>query len=148
MENWLNGWAQRTVINSIKCSWRPVTSGVLQGLILHPDLFNIFINDLDDGVECSLSKFADDTKWGELADTLEDYDDIQRDLDRLEKWPGRNHMKFNKGKCEVLHLGRNNCTSTGWGPASCEAAWQKRPEGPDGHQVEYKPAMSHHGEEG
>ncbi|ORD93263.1 RTJK, partial [Enterospora canceri] len=110
--NWLQDWLserkQRVVLNGVSSQWLNVKSGVPQGSVLGPILFLIYVNDIDDGISCKISKFADDTKIASKVTTTSDREVLQSDLDRLTSWANKWQMKFNVDKCKVLHIGRNN----------------------------------------
>ena len=91
------------MISGSLSGWRPVTSSVLG-----PVLFNIFINNTDNGIGCTLSKFADDTKLSSAVNTVGGREAIRREPDRLENWAHTNLRRFKKAESKVLHLGRGN----------------------------------------
>jgi hypothetical protein len=108
LEDWLSERKQRVVLNGVSSKWLKVKSGVPQGSVLGPILFLIYINDMDDGIACKISKFADDTKIASKVTTTHDREILQSDLDRLVNWASKWQMKFNVEKCKVLHIGSNN----------------------------------------
>jgi len=101
--NCLHGCIQRVAVNGSIPKWRSVTSGVPQGPVLAPLLFNTFHNVIDSGIEYTLSKFASDAKLS--GRVHEGREAMQRDLDRLEEGTQANLTKFIKAKCKVLYRG-------------------------------------------
>jgi len=99
----------RVAVNGSMSKRRPVTSCIPQGSVLGLALFSIFVGDMDSGIECTLSKFAYNTKLCGTVDRnrkeLEGRDAIQWDLDNLEKRACASLRKFNQAKCNVLHMG-------------------------------------------
>lgn len=55
MKNWLQGRAQTVVLKSVHIWLQASTRAVSQGSILVLVQFNVFINDLDAGGECTRS---------------------------------------------------------------------------------------------
>ncbi len=62
-------------------------------------LFFIYVNDIDDGLTCKVSKFADDTKIARKVTTTLDEEALQSDLWRIARWAKQWQIKFNVDKC-------------------------------------------------
>ena len=74
------------VLNTCSSSWSSVKSGVLQGSILGPVLFNIYVSDMPQNVDSILLQFADDVKMFRAIKTAQDYFCLQSDIDKLVAW--------------------------------------------------------------
>ena len=90
-----------------------MTSGVLQGSVLGPLLFTLFVSDIQSTVNNFCSLFADDT---EIHAVL--YDEhsscttsLQEDLVRLQNWTVDMQMRLHPTKCRTMHLEKHNPTT-------------------------------------
>ncbi len=108
IENWLNNRKQRVVINGTASDWVPVTSGVLQGSVLGPVLFIIYISDINVGSNNFIEKFADDTKIGNSVIFDRDRQSLQYDLSKISAWSARWEIPFNVKKCHSFQVGTRN----------------------------------------
>lgn len=65
------------VISDTKSTWRQLTSGVPQGSIWGQIQTHNIVNGPDNGTQCQICKFADDTKLGDVVDRSEGFSAIQ-----------------------------------------------------------------------
>jgi len=108
IRNWLQYRKQRVVNKGNMSEWSEVISGVPQGSVLGPILFNVYVNDIDDNLRSKILKFADDVKlYGSVGSKWES-NNIREDLIVLSKWSQEWQMLFNIEKCKVMHMGAKN----------------------------------------
>lgn len=105
---WLSNRQQRVVINGNSSEWKPVLSGVPQGSVLGPLLFILYVNDLEKNITGIVSKFADDTKLANRADSKEGCIELQNNINSITKWVDDWQMELNKSKCKIMHIGKLN----------------------------------------
>ena len=106
IEQWLTDRGQRVVVEV--SNWKPVLSGVIQGSVLGPILFLLYINHLEEGVTSKTLTFADDTKLFRNIKGNGDKQQLQDDVDKLTKWSAKWQMLFNFQKFKCLHAGHGN----------------------------------------
>ncbi len=112
IKSFLSNRSQSVKIGDTYSTWLPVPKGVIQGSVLGPTLFNVFINNIDDSISnCNILKYADDVRIylaSEKRDSLLLKEKIQSDISSLVKWSASSGMSFNAKKCQSISFGRSN----------------------------------------
>ena len=95
---------QQVVLEDVSSSSITLTSGVPQGTVLGPLLFILYLNDLQEGISSQVRLLADDCILYREINTLNDCQDLQKDVNSLCNWESKWHMKFNIDKCYIMHV--------------------------------------------
>ena len=95
-KSYLKGCKQRVVLNGQRSEWRKINSIVLQGSVLRPLLFLIYINDLTDGITSICKIYADDTSlFSKVQDINRSANELNCDLEKVSNWARQWKMQFN-----------------------------------------------------
>lgn len=106
--SYLSNRQQAIVINGYTSDIAPVTSGVVQGSILGPLQYILFINDMAACFQnCRFLMFADDLKVFRKVSNINDCRLIQEDLDRFSDYCSHNKLYLAHDKCVQISFTKN-----------------------------------------
>ena len=114
MQSYLCNRFQRTSVNASFSDWKEIETGVPQGSVLGPLLFNIFLNYIfyfiNNGNLCN---YADDNTLYSIGKSLNMVkENLKINFLIMQKWFYENHMVLNPGKCHYLVLGNRSNSDT------------------------------------
>ena len=101
IQSFLDGRSQQVKLNSILSTVSSCSAGVLQGSVISPTLFNVYVNDIEDSIPNSLAvgtyKYADDCTLDESVKEG-DVSNMQEVLNCMRTWADHNKMTLNSKK--------------------------------------------------
>lgn len=113
MKSYLCNRSQFVQLKGYQSSTFPVPSGVPQGTIIGPLLFNIFVNDIIDNLEgVHALLYADDIKIFKTINNFSDCEALQNNLELLNEWCISNRLPLNLKKCNVMSFTRRTSMIT------------------------------------
>ena len=105
LQKFLQDRKQQVLVSEITSTKSKVMSGSIQGSVLGPVLFLMYIKDLSKEVTAKVKIFVDDTKIKDVISEDEDVEKLQAELDKLFEWQEKNNMLFNGSKFQLLRYG-------------------------------------------
>ena len=118
IHDFLTNRQQKVRLDDVFSTLLPVTSGVIQGSVLGPTLFNVFINSIDTVIKHShILKYADDIRIYLASDKscsalLNLQSKLQFDIDKIVDWASNSGMFFNITKCFCASFGLSSTLRT------------------------------------
>ena len=110
LPSWLTSWIasylinrkQRVRMNGMETDWKNVEAGVIQGSVLGPTLFILFISDINEYLPTSaeIEKYADDILGYLIGKANSELP--QEMIDGVDNWCSDNKMKLNSKKCKAV----------------------------------------------
>ena len=114
IKSFLSNRTQQTRVGNALSTVELLTSGVVQGSVLGPHLFLLFIDDLcrilsKDKCVCKL--YADDVKLYTVLQLREDCDSLQDELDALSTWSNAWQLRISYAKCSCMNVSQKENNS-------------------------------------
>ena len=104
MQSWLLNRTEQVILKGEHSEGSNVKSGVLQGTVVGPLWFLLYISDIGNNISSNLKLSADDTLLYGLVHGASDALHLQRDLDSLVTWAQEWQMNFHPSKCYALRI--------------------------------------------